>query len=161
MVQWTWECKYLLNIVVSFTLEISTFRLILPIFKYCQLTEKIFKCCVSQTKHMSGLDPVTASVESLSNDRIKGELGVEPGGETALSKKARVREIPRVRERWRIGLGSRALMSHLRSQERSGLFPFTFLLNERITFIGIMLKYFIILYFLSYLYLYSYCQENK
>lgn len=44
---------------------------------------------------MSGLDPVTASVENLSNDRIKGGWGVEPGEE--LFVKGSVRELPRVR----------------------------------------------------------------
>lgn len=74
---------------------------------------------------------------SLSHDRIKGELGelgVEPARGTALFNKACVREMTRVRERWRIG--SRALMSHLRSQGSLGPLTFTFLLNDRKNFIG-------------------------
>lgn len=86
-------------------------------------------------------------------------MGVEPGRGAAFLKKVCVREMPAIKVRWRIELASRAAMSHLRSQERSGLPPLTYLLNEGITFIGIMLKYFIILCLLSCPYLYSYCQE--
>lgn len=88
MVQLTWEYKYLLNILFSFPLESFTFRLILSTFKYCQLNGKKFlKCCVSQTKHVLGLDPVTTSVKNLSNNHIKGGWGVEPGEELLCQRK--------------------------------------------------------------------------
>lgn len=87
-----------------------------------------------------------ASLPSLIHSRIKGGMGVEAGTGTAFSKKVCVREMLRVKGRWRIGLRSRAAMSHLRSQERSGLLLLTCLLNEGITFIVIILKYCIILY---------------
>lgn len=60
-----------------------------------------------------------------------------------------------------IELGSRVLMSHLRSQGRSGLPLLTYLLYEGITFIWIVLKCFMILCLFSCPYLYSYCQETN
>ena len=149
MLQWRWEGRYTVGILCSFPLEISTFRLTLPIFKCCQLTEKSLKCYVSQTEHVFGLDPVCHICVESDPQQNQGRDECGSGRRTAFSKEACVWEMPRVKERWRTELGSGAAMSHLRSQERSGRPPLTCLLNEGITLIGIMLKHFIILCLLS------------
>ena len=86
---------------------------------------------------------------------------MEPGKGTTFSKRLCVREMSSVKEGWRVELGSRVVMSCLRSQGRSGLPLLTYLLYEGITFIWIMLKCFIILCLFSCPCLYSYCQETS